>query len=135
MVGSADFGKGPVWISTQLADLEVAAPFVAGKVQRTFVDQGDSTTVTVKLEQKAPFEGKAKVALQGLPQGCTSEEQEITKDDTEVKFTVKAAPDAQVGQAKQLVCQFKLARDGEEMTSAFANGGVLRVDKASVAKK
>ncbi len=134
VVGSADFGKGPVWISTQLADLEVAAPFVAGKVQRTFVDQGDTTTVKVALEQKAPFEGKAKVTLQGLPQGCTAQEQEITKDDAEAKFTVKAAPDAQAGQHKQLVCQFKLMKNGEEMTSTFANGGVLRVDKGTVAK-
>jgi hypothetical protein len=30
VVGSVDYGKGPVFISTQLIDLEVAAPFIAG---------------------------------------------------------------------------------------------------------
>ncbi len=134
VVGSADFGKGPVWISTQLVDLKVAAPYVAGKVERSFVDQGDATTITVKLEQKVAFEGKAKIALMGLPQGITAEEKEITKDDTEVKFAIKAAPDAAAGQHKQLFCQFTLTEHGEQMVSTFAQGGVLRVDKGTVAK-
>jgi len=134
VVGSADFGKGPVWFSTQLVDIEAAAPFVGGKIARTFVDQGESTTVTVKLEQKIPFEGKAKVALLGLPPNTSADEQEITKDDTEVKFTVRTEKTAPVAQHKQLFCQFHLVKDGETMTNTFANGGILRIDKASVAK-
>jgi hypothetical protein len=134
VVGSADFGKGPVWFSTQLVDIEVAAPFVAGKIGRTFVDQGESTTVTVKLEQKVPFEGKAKVALLGLPPNTTADEQEITKDSGEVKFTVKTEKTAPAAQHKQLFCQFTLVKDGETMANSFANGGILRIDKASVAK-
>ena len=135
VVGSADFGKGPVWVSTQLADLEVASPFVAGKIERTFVDQGAETTVTVKLDQKAAFDGSAKVRLQGLPQGCTAEEIEITKDSTEAKFTVKAAKDAQVGQHRALFCQFTGTKEGEPMVSNFAQGGILRVDKGGLASK
>jgi hypothetical protein len=134
VVGSADFGKGPVWVSTQMGELEVAAPFVAGKIGRTFVDQGDSTTVTVKLEHKLPFEGKAKLALLGLPPGCTAEEREFTKDDQEVKFSVKAGADSPPGQHKQLFCQFTLQKDGEPLVSSLANGGILRIDKATVAK-
>ncbi|HEX5177190.1 MAG TPA: hypothetical protein VFV83_09190, partial [Chthoniobacteraceae bacterium] len=134
VVGSADFGKGPVWFSTQLVDIEVAAPFVGGKIARTYVDQGESTTVTVKLDQKIPFEGKAKVSLLGLPPNTTADEQEITKEDKEVKFTVKTEKTAPASQHKQLFCQFKLVKDGETMTNSFANGGILRIDKASVAK-
>jgi hypothetical protein len=134
VVGSADFGKGPVWFSTQLVEVEVAAPMVGGKLARTFVDQGDTTTMTVALDQKAPFEGKAKLQLLGLPPNCTAEPQEITKDDKEVKFTIKAEKSAPAGQHKQLFCQFTLEKDGETMTSTFAQGGILRVDKAAVAK-
>lgn len=134
VVGSADFGKGPVWFSTQLVDVEVAAPMVGGKLVRTFVDQGDSTTMTVSLEQKTAFEGKAKLQLLGLPPNCTAEEKEFTKDDTEVKFTIKADKTAPAGQHKQLFCQFNLEKDGESMTSTFGQGGILRVDKAAVAK-
>jgi hypothetical protein len=135
VVGSVDYGKGPVFISTQLIDLEVAAPFIAGTFARTFVDQGDQGSITLKLEQKVPFEGKAKVAVVSLPNGVTAEPREITKDDTEVKFELKAAADAQVGQHKQLIAQFTLEKDGEPMTNSVAKGGILRVDKASVAKK
>jgi hypothetical protein len=134
VVGNADFGHGLVWFSTQLVEVEVAAPFVAGQIARSFVDQGDTTTMTVKLDQKVPFEGKAKLALVGLPPDTTANEQEITKDSTEVKFEVKAGKAAPAATHKQLFCQFTLAKDGETMTSAFAQGGILRVDKASVAK-
>jgi hypothetical protein len=134
IVGSADFGKGVTWFSTQLFDLEVAPPFVAGTIVRTFIDQGGEGSMTVKLEQKNAFEGKAKVALIGLPQGVTAEEREITKDDTEVKFPLKATPTAQVGQAKTIFVSFTLVRGGETMTDTVANGGILRVDKAANAK-
>jgi hypothetical protein len=135
VVGSVDYGKGPVFISTQLIDLEVAAPFIGGGFVRTFVDQGDEGSVTLKLDQKVPFEGKAKLALLSLPNGVTAEPVEITKEDKEVRFKIKAAPEAQVGQHKQLIAQFTLEKDGEPMVNTVASGGILRVDKASVAKK
>lgn len=135
VVGSADFGKGATWMSTGLADLEVVDPFVGGSLTRSFIDQGDSGTITLKLDQKIAFEGKARLVLLGLPQGVTAEEREITKDDKDVKFNLKAAADAQVGQAKQLFVQFNLVKDGEPLVNTFAGGGILRVDKASVAQK
>jgi hypothetical protein len=135
VVGSVDYGKGPVFISTQLIDLEVAAPFVAGSFARTFVDQGDEGSVTLKLDVKQPFEGKAKLAVLSLPNGVTSEPVEISKDDKDIKVKIKAAPDAQVGQHKQLIAQFTLEKDGEPMVNTIASGGILRVDKASIAKK
>ena len=135
ITGSADFGKGVTWFSTQLFDLEVAAPFVGGAIVRTYIDQGGEGSMTVKLDQKNAFEGKAKIALIGLPQGVTAEEREITKDDTEVKFALKATPTAQVGQAKTIFASFTLVRDGETMTNTIASGGILRVDKAAAAAK
>ena len=135
VVGTVDLGKGPTWMSTALVDLEVVDPFVAGGLTRNFIDQGEEGTMTLKLDQKIPFEGKAKVVLLGLPQGVTATEVEFTKDDKEVKFPIKAAADAQVGQAKQLFVQFNLLRDGEPMVNSFAGGGILRVDKATVAAK
>jgi hypothetical protein len=131
VVGTVDLGKGPTWISTGLVELEVAPPFVGGSLVRTYVDQGSEGSMTLKLEQKVPFEGKAKVALVGLPQGVTSEEKEITKDDKEVKFTLKAAPDAQAGQHKTIFASFTLVKDSEPMLNTIASGGILRVDKVA----
>ena len=135
VVGSADFGKGAVWLSTGLAELEIVEPFVTGGLTRNFIDQGEEGTMTLKLDQKIPFEGKAKLVLLGLPQGVTAEEREITKEDKDVKFNIKATPEAQAGQHKQLFVQFNLIKDGEPLVNTFAGGGILRVDKATVAKK
>jgi hypothetical protein len=135
IAGTVDLGKGPTWISTQLFDLEVAPPFIAGAISRTYIDQGGEGSMTVKIDQKVPFEGKAKIALVGLPQGVTAEEREITKADTEVRFPLKATPTAQVGQHKTIFASFTLVRDGETMTNTVASGGILRVDKAAPATK
>ncbi len=134
VVGSADTGKGPVWVSTQLSDLEIIPPFVGGKIVRTFVDQGDKTVVTVKLQQKAPFEGKAKIQLLGLPNKVTAAECEITKDDTEVKFEVQADKTSPVARHGSLFCQVAVPQNGETILQTFAQGGILRIDPASVAK-
>ena len=131
VVGSTDVGKGPVWVSTQLADLEVIPPFVGGQIVRTFVDQGDTTVVTVKLQQKAPFEGKAKIQLLGLPNKVTAAEREITKDDTEVKFEVQADATSPVARHGSLFCQIAVPQNGEVILQTFGQGGILRVDPAA----
>lgn len=135
IAGTADFGKGATWFSTQLFDIEVAAPFVNGTIVRTFIDQGGDGSMTVKLDQKVEFPGKAKIALVGLPEGVTADVREITKDDTEVKFTLKATPKVQPGQYKTIFASFTLVRDGETMTNTIASGGILRVDKAAPSTK
>jgi hypothetical protein len=134
VVGSIDSGTGNVWASTQLAKLEIVPPFVEGKVVRTYVDQGDKTTITVKLDQKTPFEGKAKIVLLGLPNKVTAEEKEFTKDDTEVKFDVQADKTSPAGRHAGLFCQVTVMQSGEPILQNIAQGGVLRVDPATVAK-
>ncbi len=131
VIGSAAMSKGAVWISSELFDLEVSAPFVIGTLVRTSVEQNSTGSMTLKLDQKIAFDGKAKVALVGLPQGITADEHEITKDDKEVKFVIKADANAQTGQHKTLFASFTLLRDGEPMSTTIATGGILRVEKAS----
>jgi hypothetical protein len=134
VVGTVDTGKGATWISTKLVELETAPTFITGVLKRTYIDQAGEGAISMTIEQKVPFDGKAKLALLGLPQGVTADEREITKDDKEVKFTLKAAPDAQVGQHKTVICQFTLVKDGETMVNTIASGGILRVDKTSAPK-
>lgn len=134
VVGANDPGTGNVWVSTQLSNLEIVPPFVDGKIARTFVDQGDKATIIVKLDQKTPFEGKAKIALLGLPNKVTAEEREFTKDDTEVKFEVQADKTSPAGRHAGLFCQVTVTQNGEPILQNIAQGGVLRVDPATVAK-
>lgn len=135
VVGNAEFTKGATWISSQLVDLQVAAPYVTGAIARSFVDQGDETELTLKLEQKIPFEGKAKVTLSGLPNDVTTEAVEITKETTEVKLKVKAGPKAPIGSHRNLFCQFLLPVGEQSISYSFAGGGVLRIDAKSVVQK
>src|SRR5262249_25431840 len=80
VLASADAGKGPVWVSSQLATIEVAAPFVTANMERGAVEQGKETDLLVKLSHLTPFAGKAKIRLLGLPFKVTTPEMEVTKD-------------------------------------------------------
>src|SRR5205085_1320115 len=72
LIGVSDV-NGPLWISTQLVELEVAAPFVTGKSQMAAIEQGAAGQVTCELTQQNKFEGKAKVELLGLPANTSAE--------------------------------------------------------------
>src|SRR5205085_8490760 len=43
VLGTATVGNGPVWVSSQLATLEIAAPFVAFNLERAASEQGKNT--------------------------------------------------------------------------------------------
>ena len=68
----ADAGKGPVWVSSQLFTLEVAAPLVTLAMERPAVEQGKTTQLFCKVAVATPFEGKAKVKMLGLPAKVTT---------------------------------------------------------------
>jgi len=131
VVGSSDAG-GPLWVSSQLADLEVAPPFVNGKLEMAAVEQGQAVQVVCALEQKVSFEGKAKVQLVGLPPNTTAVEKEITAQDSSVVFDVQATAKSPPGQHASLFCVVTVMKDNEPITLSIASGGVLRVDPPPV---
>ena len=48
--------NGPVWVSSQLAKIEVAAPFVTFAMERTASEQGKDTELFCKVQQVAAFD-------------------------------------------------------------------------------
>jgi hypothetical protein len=132
LIGVSDV-NGPLWVSTQLVDLEVAAPFVTGKAQMAAIEQGAAGQVTCELTQQNKFEGKAKVELLGLPANTSAEPKEITAEDKTVTFDVKSTPKAAVGQNGSLFVQATIQQNGETITQAFAKGGVIRIDPPKAA--
>ena len=133
VVGNADFGKGVVWFSSGLFELEVGdAPF-AGTITRTSIPQNGNGQMKLKIEPKAGFEGKAKVELLGLPVGVTSKPVEITQEDTLATFELAAASTATIGLNKQVVVQCTFTKDGTPVVSTCARNGILRVDRPDVA--
>lgn len=135
VAASADFGKGTTWFSSGIFNFEVAETPFTGSLVRSSIPQGGTSQMKLKLEQKIPFEGKAKVELLGLPNGVTSEPQEITPETTEVVFTLTAKPDASLGIQKQVTAQFSIEKNGVPLTANCAAGGVLRVDRQDPSAK
>jgi hypothetical protein len=126
-LGRSTYQGGPVFVSTQLADLEVATPFLSGKIETLWVTPGKTGKLVVNLQQSKPFEGKATIKLLGLPEKVTAAEKEITKDDQEVDFDVVTEPQCQTGSQKNLFCSVEVKENGQVIPHTIAAGGILRI--------
>ncbi|MBN9522634.1 PPC domain-containing protein [bacterium] len=123
----SDAGKGPVWTSSQLFTLEVAPPPVTLTAERPAVEQGANTQLFCKVAVAAPFEGKAKVKVLGLPAKVTTADLELTKDTKELAFPIAADKTSPAGKHGGVFCQVVLEQNGDTIT--LATGGTeLRID-------
>ncbi|MBW3538868.1 MAG: PPC domain-containing protein [Planctomycetes bacterium] len=127
-LGSADVG-GAGWVSSQMAHLEVATPYVNLALQRADVEQGKETQILAKVEQLKPFEGAAKVELLGVPAHVTVEPLEMTKDTQELIFKVKTTAESPEGTHKTLFCRVTITANGEPIEHSRVGGTELRIDK------
>jgi hypothetical protein len=123
----ADAGKGPVWVSSQLFTLEVAAPIVNLTMERPAVEQGQQTQLFCKVAVTTPFEGKAKVRILGLPAKVTTQEVELTKDSKEIAFPILADKTSPAGKHGGIFAQVIIDRGGELITGN-TGGTELRID-------
>jgi len=114
--------------SSGFADLVVADQFYAFQFERTAVEQGQETELSIKVTKKADFEGEATAELLGIPAGITTEPVKFTKDTPELVFKVKAAPEAREGKHGGLVCRTVFNVAGEPVTHTLG-ATELRVDK------
>jgi hypothetical protein len=130
--GVATVGNGPVWVSSQLATVEVAPPMMAFALDRAASEQGKPTTLYGKVQVATPWEGTAKVTLVGLPPKVTAPVVEITKDSKELVFPLTVDGAAPPGQHKNLFCQVVVTQHGEPIVQNVG-GTELRVDKPLVA--
>lgn len=128
VIGHADVGNGPIWVSTQLADLTVSTPYANMTIEMAAAEQGKPVEVVAKIAQATPFEGPAKVNLVGLPAGVASKELEFNKDMTEIVFPVTIDKGSPTGQHATLFCQFIVNQNGEQIVHNSGFGGVLRID-------
>ena len=128
VLGTATVGDGPVWVSSQLATIEVAAPFVAFNMERIASEQGKDVELFCKVQQNKAFEGKAKVRLVGLPTKVTAAEVEIDKTTKEIAFKVTVDKTSPPGQHRNLFCQLVLTQNGEPVVMN-AGYSELRIDR------
>jgi hypothetical protein len=127
VLGHAKVDDGPLYVSSQLADLEVASPFLAGKIETLWLNPGKSGNLTVNLKQAKPFEGNATIRLCGLPENVSAPEKEITHDDQEVVFELTADEKCRPGSYRNLFCSVEVKQIGQVIPHNIAHGGILRV--------
>jgi len=133
LLGEATVGDGPVQVSTQLAALQVSEPFLKFTYPIAAVEQGQATSLVVKVEKQKDFDGAARVELLGLPNEVTSQTQEVTKDSTEVTLPLATTDKSPPGLHKGLLCRVVVTASGEPITHMLG-GGELRI-QAPLPKK
>jgi len=127
ILGHAKVDGGDLYVSTQLAPIEVAPPFVSGKIETTWLNPGKSAELTVNLKQLKPFEGKATIRLVGLPENVSVADREITSADQEVVFKLEATDKCSTGSHKNLFCAVDVQQNGQTIPHTIAQGGILRI--------
>jgi hypothetical protein len=127
VLGQADV-NGQLWVSSPLAELDVEPAFMGIKIHRSAVEQGQQVLVPCDIEQKTPYEGKAKVELLGLPNGATAPDAQVGAEDKQVVFNVQTDAKTPAATHTTLLCKFTLMRDGEPIIETLGQGGVMRVD-------
>lgn len=127
VIGYADAG-GPLWVSTQLAELEVAEPLVTMEINRAACERGQPTSIYCKLNHHRAFEGEATAELLGLPPHVTTEPLKFTKDTPELVFQLQTTDQAPIGKHKSLFCRVTVVQNNESIV-AVAGRTELQITK------
>ncbi|MCX6956033.1 MAG: PPC domain-containing protein, partial [Verrucomicrobia bacterium] len=117
VVASATVKGGTAYVSSQLAELELAAPYLLGKIEPTKLARGQTGKLVCTLDQKVPFEGTAVAHLVGLPANVTAKDVEITKESKEAVFELESTDKSPPGNHKNIFCTVVVTRDGEPITN------------------
>jgi hypothetical protein len=133
VVGKATVNGGAVWVSSQLATLEVAPAYLQLTMDRTAAELGQTAEIVCKIEHKKDFDGTAKAHLFGLPNKVTAPDVELTKETTEITFPVTIDPTSPVGKHKGIGCQVVIT-EHDEPISQNVGSTELRIDPASAHK-
>ncbi len=123
----ADINGRTIETCSEFVPLTVEAPFVKFEFEQAAVVQGKETQLLVKVEKRVDWEGEADVTLVGLPAKTEAAPLKLTKDQKELVFTVKTAPDTPPGTTKGVLCQVQLPMNGEKIAHSLGTGR-LRVD-------
>lgn len=117
------------YVATRTFKLTVAEPHVDAKFARSSVERGKTSQIVVKLNTLRPFTGKAKATLARLPRGVELVEpfREISAEDKEVTFQVRATDEALVGSYQGITLDLTVVEDGQAVRQ-LCGYGLLRID-------
>jgi len=127
-LGLAGTDNGTVMVSSQLATLEVAPPFVELAMERAATEQGKPADIICKVTTKTPFDGEASVKLVGLPHKAEASEMTLNKETEELIFKVTTDKESPVGKHKNIFCQLVVTQNGEPIAHRLGSTQ-LQIDK------
>ncbi|YCM44825.1 PPC domain-containing protein [Verrucomicrobiaceae bacterium 227] len=133
--GESASDTGVVRVSSGFVDLKVSEPFLNITLQMAATNPGVDTSVIARIEQLQDFPGDARVILQALPHGVTSEERTINMKSAELTFPLKVTDEARKGKHANLFCQVIISKDGHPIPHNVGHGGTLRIDPPPPAPK
>lgn len=128
-------GEGRTYVASQLFKLTIAEPHVEARIGRASIERGKTATLVCKLNHLQPFSGKARATLGRLPRGIelVEDSRQITAADKEVSFTLRATPEALVGNYRGIVLDLTVFDKGQPVRQ-LSGSGMLRVDVERGAK-
>ena len=135
VTGEASCSKGPLIVSSKLQPIEIADPYVGGKIELAATELGQNTSLICTISVEKDFEGDAQINLNGLPHGVTTKPLTITKDTTEVTFPLTVSQEAKKGKTSNIFCSVVITQDGHPISATAMGGGVLRIDPPPPAPK
>ncbi len=128
VIGTSNY-KGPAWTSSELAEIEIAEPFVTAEIARMSIERGQSTQLICKLNQLKPFEGEATAEIIGVPANIVVEPaKKFTKETTELSFNIQTNEKSPVGKHGGLFCRVTITKNDEPIVSRAGNA-LLQINK------
>jgi Bacterial pre-peptidase C-terminal domain len=123
------------FVSAKPFTLNIAEPHLDARFPKMSVERGKTSEIVVPLNHLKAFSGVAKASLVRLPRGVevVEEFQEITAEDKEVKFTLRASNDSLVGSYRGMTLEVTVQDNGQAVRQ-FIGSGTLRVDAQRVGK-
>jgi hypothetical protein len=125
--GASGVASGPIMVSSQLANLTIAQPYLGMTFQSASVEQGKEVDMAIKVAKATDFAGEAEVTLLGLPNKVTTDVKKITKDTTDLVFHLKTDKVSPAGNHTNLFCQVVVTQNGEPILHNIGTGS-LRID-------
>ena len=120
-------GNGPIETCTPFVPIRIEEQYMTLEFAQAAMEQGKEAPVFAKVTKRKDFEGEAVATLFGLPANTTAEPIKVTKDTTEVTFTVKAAANAPAGKNQNLFAQILIPENGDMVIHNLGTGK-LRID-------
>ena len=127
VLGSANV-NGTAWVSSQMATLSVAAPYVSFALERAACEQGQETQLYGKITHTTAFEGNAQIQLLGLPNLVTTTNLEFNKETEDFTFNIQTDKTSPAGKHTNVFCRITITENGEPIVFRTA-ATVLQIDK------